>query len=165
LRERAAVAYSQASMTFVVRKVGHHSGEIAMLKRPHALVLLVVVVIALAGCVAKGSTAGMQPVPITDFEMVAGKWAGPVTGISARRDDWVEMTISPEGRFEFSSARQMGGIFAGSGNLTLSDGKLQGRGERGSVIYTLYQSGDRRVLQSEATLSDGRQLTAPLSPK
>ena len=135
-----------------------------MLKGSHAVVGLVVAALALSGCAAKGSTAGMQPVPITDFKMVAGKWAGPVTGISARRDDWVEMTISPEGRYEFASARTAG-VFGGSGNLTLSDGKLQGRGERGSVTYTLYQSGDRRVLQSEATLSDGRQLTAPLSPR
>ena len=135
-----------------------------MLKGSHAVVLLVVAALALAGCAAKGSTAGMQPVPITDFNMVAGKWAGPVTGISARRDEWVEMTISPDGRFQFSTARTAG-VFAGSGNLTLNNGKLQGQGERGSVTYTLYQSGDRRVLQSEATLSDGRQLTAPLSPR
>ena len=134
-----------------------------MLKKSHVLVL-VVAVLALAGCAAKGSTAGMQPVPITDFKTVAGKWHGPVTGISAKRDDWVEVTITPEGRFDFGSARTIG-VFSGGGALTLADGKMQGRGERGSIVYTLYQSGDRRVLKGDATLSDGRQVDATLTPR
>jgi hypothetical protein len=134
-----------------------------MLKTSQALVLLVVAVLALAGCAAQGSTVGMQPVPITDFKMVAGRWAGPVTGITSR-DDWAEMTITPDGRFEFDIARTIG-VFSGGGPLTLADGKMQGKGERGSIVYTLYQSGDRRVLKGDATLSDGRQVNATLSPK
>jgi hypothetical protein len=134
-----------------------------MLKTSHALVLLVVTVLALAGCATQGSTVGMQPVPITDFKMVAGKWAGPVTGITSR-DDWAEMTITPEGRFDFGIARTIG-VFEGGGPLTLADGKMQGKGARGSIVYTLYQSGNRRVLKGDATLSDGRQVNATLSPK
>ncbi|HME97756.1 MAG TPA: hypothetical protein VKN16_26415 [Methylomirabilota bacterium] len=134
-----------------------------MLKTSHALVLLVVAVLALAGCATQGSTVGMQPVPITDFKMVAGKWAGPVTGITSR-DDWAEMTITPEGRFDFGIARTIG-VFEGGGPLTLADGKMQGKGARGSIVYTLYQSGNRRVLKGDATLSDGRQVNATLSPK
>jgi len=38
-------------------------------------------------------------------------------------------------------------------------------GERGSATYTLYQSGAKRILQVQAVLSDGRQLSATLSPK
>ena len=134
-----------------------------MLKTSHALVLLVVAVLALAGCATQGSTVGMQPVPITDFKMVAGKWAGPVTGITSR-DDWGEMTITPEGRFGFGIARTIG-VLEGGGPLTLADGKMQGKGARGSIVYTLYQSGNRRVLKGDATLSDGRQVNATLSPK
>jgi hypothetical protein len=134
-----------------------------MLKTSHALVLLVVAVLALAGCATQGSTVGLQPVPITDFKMVAGKWAGPVTGITSR-DDWAEMTITPEGRFDFGIARTIG-VFEGGGPLTLADGKMQGKGARGSIVYTLYQSGNRRVLKGDATLSDGRQVNATLSPK
>jgi len=126
----------------------------------HALGLAV---LALAGCATQGSTVGMQPVPITDFKMVAGKWAGPVTGITSR-DDWAEMTITPEGRFDFGIARTIG-VFEGGGPLTLADGKMQGKGARGSIVYTLYQSGNRRVLKGDATLSDGRQVNATLSPK
>jgi hypothetical protein len=135
-----------------------------LLKGSQALALLVVAVLALAGCATKGSTFGMQPVPITDFKMVAGKWSGPVTGISANRDDWADMTITPDGRFEFGIARTIG-VFSGGGPLTLADGKMQGRGERGSIVYTLYQSGDRRLLKGDATLSDGRQVSATLSPR
>ena len=134
-----------------------------MLKRSHALTLLVAAVLVLAGCAAKGSTGGMQPVPITDFKMVAGRWAGPVTGITSR-DDWAEMTITPEGRFDFGIARTIG-VFSGGGDLTLADGKMQGKGERGAIVYTLYQSGDRRLLKGDATLSDGRQVNATLTPK
>ena len=135
-----------------------------MLGKSHVLALLVVVVLALAGCATKGVTAGMQVVPITDFKMVAGKWHGPVTGISSKRDDWVEVTITPEGRFDFGSARTIG-VFSGGGNLTLADGKMQGKGERGSIVYTLYQDGGRRVLKGDATLSDGRQVDATLTPR
>lgn len=135
-----------------------------MLKTSHALVLLVVAVLALAGCATQGSTVGMQPVPITDFKMVAGKWQGPVTGISSKRDDWVEVTITPEGRFDFGIARTIG-VFQGGGPLTLADGKMQGQGERGAIVYTLYQGGDRRVLKGDATLSDGRQVSATLTPR
>ncbi|HEY7250466.1 MAG TPA: hypothetical protein VIG37_08210 [Methylomirabilota bacterium] len=134
-----------------------------MLKTSHALALLIVAVLALAGCATQGSTVGMQPVPITDFKMVAGKWAGPVTGITSR-DDWAEMTITPEGRFDFGIARTIG-VFEGGGPLTLADGKMQGKGARGSIVYTLYQGGNRRVLKGDATLSDGRQVNATLSPK
>jgi hypothetical protein len=95
--------------------------------------------------------------------MVAGKWAGPVTGITSR-DDWAEMTITPEGRFDFGIARTIG-VFEGGGPLTLADGKMQGKGARGSIVYTLYQGGNRRVLKGDATLSDGRQVNATLSPK
>ena len=56
-----------------------------MLKTSHALVLLVVAVLALAGCATQGSTVGMQPVPITDFKMVAGKWAA-VASVSTDLD-------------------------------------------------------------------------------
>ena len=134
-----------------------------MLKTSHALVLLIVAVLALAGCATQGATAGMQPVPITDFKMVAGKWAGPVTGITSR-DDWAEMTITPEGRFDFGIARTIG-VFEGGGPLTLADGKMQGKGARGSIVYTLYEGGNRRVLKGDATLSDGRQVSATLTPR
>src|SRR4029434_2569185 len=129
LRGCAAVAYSRRRGPASRARPDIVQEEIEMLKRSHALTLLVAAVLVLAGCAAKGSTGGMQPVPITDFKMVAGRWAGPVTGITSR-DDWAEMTITPEGRFDFGIARTIG-VFSGGGDVTLADGEMHGEGERG----------------------------------
>ena len=82
--------------------------------------------------------------PITDFKMVAGKWGGLLEGITARQEDYVDLTITPDGKYDFGIYRTMGG-FSGSGTLTLAGGKMEGRGERGSTTYTLYQSGAKRI--------------------
>lgn len=136
--------------------------------RPYAPLVLVLVATVLAACAGTGAgpTDGLAPVPITDFKMVAGKWEGVVSGLSAKRDDgdWAEMTISPDGTYDFGIYRTIG-VFGGRGTFTLSDGKLQMRGDRGSATYALYQGGGKRVLQAQATLSDGRPLTAKLTPE
>jgi hypothetical protein len=135
-----------------------------MFRRLHAPTLLALVATVLTSCAGAGPGGGLPAVPITDFKMVAGKWGGLVTGISAEHDDWVDMTISPDGKFDFGVYRTVG-VFGGTGTLTLSDGKLLIRGKRGSASYTLYQSGTRRVLQVEGALSDGRKVSARLNPK
>jgi hypothetical protein len=135
-----------------------------MLRHPHAPLLLFLVATIVAACAGTGPTEGLTPVPIADFKMVAGKWAGPVSGISVQHDDWVEMTITPDGKYDFGVHRTIG-VFGGAGTMTLTDGKLQSRGDRGSATYTLHQSGAKRVLQIEGLLSDGRTLTAKLTPK
>jgi hypothetical protein len=135
-----------------------------MLKRPHAPLLLALVATMLAACAGRGPTDALPPVPITDFKMVAGNWEGPVSGISAQHDDWVELTITPDGKYDFGVYRTIG-VFGGTGTLKLSGGTVQLFGERGSATYTLYQSGAKRILQVQAVLSDGRQLSATLSPK
>ena len=136
--------------------------------RPYAPLVIVLVATVLAACAGTGGgpTAELAPVPITDFKMVAGKWEGTVLGLSAKRDDgdWAEMTISPDGAYDFGIYRTIG-VFGGRGTFTLSDGKLQMRGDRGSATYALYQGGGKRVLQVQATLSDGRPLTAKLTAK
>ncbi len=104
-----------------------------------------------------------------------------MTGISAQQKDWVDVTIAPDGKYDFGMYRTIG-VFGGSGTMTLSDGKLQGRGDRGSSTFTLYQGGARRVLKvashafgrpsdlgrphSEELKSprSGRKLTCPEEP-
>jgi hypothetical protein len=135
-----------------------------VLNRPFAPLLLAVIATMLAACAGMGPTDALTAVPITDFKMVAGKWGGLVTGISAQHDDWVDVTITPEGKYDFGIYRTVG-VFGGSGTFTLSDGKLQSRGERGSATYTLLQGGTRRVLQVQAALTDGRKVSARLNPK
>ena len=132
---------------------------------PKSSVLLCLVVIAsmLGGC-AGSDMSSMTPIAITDFRAVAGNWHGPVTGISQRSDDWVEVTITPEGKYDFGIYRTIG-VFGGQGTFTLKDGKLELRGERGTATFTLYQGGANRMLQVQGVLSDGRPVTAKLSPK
>jgi hypothetical protein len=134
-----------------------------VLTRRLAPLLVVLLATLFAACAGMGS-AGMTEVPITDFKMVAGKWGGLVTGITAQQDDWVDVTITPEGKYDFGIYRTIG-VFGGTGTLTLTGGKLQSRGRRGSATYTLYQSGDKRMLRIQGTLLDGRQVTARLNPK
>lgn len=126
--------------------------------------LLAAIAIALGACAGMGPGGGMTATPITDFKMVAGKWGGLLEGITAGQEDYVDLTITPDGKYDFGIYRTIG-AFSGSGTLTLSDGKLEGRGERGTTTYTLYQSGAKRMLKVQGTLSDGRQLSATLNPK
>jgi hypothetical protein len=134
-----------------------------MLKTLSVLLCLVVIASVLGGC-AGSDTGNMTPTPITDFKAVAGNWQGPVTGISQRSDDWVEVKIAPDGKYDFGVYRTIG-VLGGTGTFTLSNGKLEMRGERGSATYTLYEGGGKRTLQVQGVLSDGRQITAKLSPK
>jgi hypothetical protein len=125
----------------------------------------------LAGC---GSTpspssvpaAAMSPVAITDFRTIAGKWAGPVTGLAQRRTegDWVQLSIAPDGTYEFGVARTIG-MFAGKGQFTLEDGKLVMSGERGRATYALFEGGGRRLLRASGVLAaGGGPVSAELSP-
>lgn len=135
-----------------------------MLQRPSALLYLVVIATILGACAGSGGMGDMTVVPITDFKMVAGAWGGPVTGISPQHDDWVDVTIMPDGKYDFGVYRTIG-VLGGTGQFTLANGKLEMRGERGKAVYTLYQGGTKRVLDVRGTLPDNRELTAKLSPK
>jgi hypothetical protein len=168
LRGAGPVVYSRGlSLAETQSRSTYNHREIVMFKRAHASLLLALVSIMLVACAGTGGTgpgAGPTAVPITDFKMVAGKWGGLVTGISAQHDDWIDVTIAPDGKYDFGIYRTVG-AFAGTGTFTLSDGKLQSRGERGGATYTLYQSGAKRILQVQGALNDGRQVSAKLTPK
>jgi hypothetical protein len=133
-------------------------------RRSSAPLLLVAVAMLLGACAGTGSSGPLTAVPITDFAMVAGKWGGLVTGITPPQQDWVDVIIMPDGKYDFGIYRTIG-VFGGKGTFTLKDGKLQARGQRGSATYTLYQGGDRRVLRVQGTLVDGRAISARLTPK
>jgi hypothetical protein len=60
--------------------------------------------LTVAGCAETSqSPPALSPVAITDIGSVAGKWAGPVTGLTTRRDegDWVNVVIGPDGTYDF----------------------------------------------------------------
>ena len=79
-------------------------------------------------------------VPITDFKMVAGKWDGLVSGLSAKRDDgdWAEMPFRRTARTT-SAYTGRSAFLCGRGTFTLSDGKLPDAGDRGSATYALFR--------------------------
>jgi hypothetical protein len=132
------------------------------------LVLLVVATGVLGGCArppASVPAAAMSLVAIADFRAVAGRWAGPVTGLAQRRTegDWVQLSIAPDGTYEFGVARTIG-VFAGKGQLTIEEGKLVMSSERGRATYALYEGGGRRLLRATGALASGEPVSAELTP-
>ncbi len=136
------------------------------------------VLTAMAGCAGSASApataakapaaaaAAPTPVAIADFRAVAGRWAGPVSGLASRRtdEDWVELAIADDGSYDFGIARNIG-MFAGKGRFTLDDGKLIMAGERGRATYALYEGGGRRDLRANGVLANGTPMSAELTPK
>ena len=109
----------------------------------------------------ESSPPSLAPVAITDIGSVAGKWAGPVTGLATRRDqgDWVNVVIAPDGTYDFGIYRTIG-MFGGKGKVTVQDGKLVLHGDRGTATLTLFEGGGKRVLRGDGVLSDEPGSTA-----
>jgi hypothetical protein len=127
---------------------------------------LLLAVLVSAGCAGTAPReAAVTPVPIASLESVAGKWAGTAKRVPpSPGDDWVEVTISPGGTFQFAAARTVGAAL-GSGTLTLADGKLTSRSDRGgTATYQLYQGNGRRVLAVEAVTASGLRYSIQLTP-
>jgi len=143
-----------------------------MIRPKHTLWLFILILLTtvLSACTGSRSTTGPRPstaVGIVDFKSVAGVWEGLLSGLAGPRSqgDWVMMRIGEDGSYEFASFREIG-VFQGSGTLQLSDGRLFLEGPRGGkAAFTLYAESGRRLLRAEAVASDGRRLTADLSPK
>ena len=121
---------------------------------------LLVAVATLAACASSSSSTSSAPataVPITDFKMVAGKWAGTLRGLAGPRDDqgdWVQMTIADSGAYEFSIARTIG-VASGKGTFNLKDGKLAMEGDRGSATFALFERDGRRFLRGDGRVGSG----------
>jgi hypothetical protein len=119
----------------------------------------------LVGCAGPPSPAPLAPVAIADFGAVAGRWAGPVSGLASRRqdEDWVELTIAPDGTYAFGVARTIG-MFGGKGQFMLKDGKLVMEGERGRATFALFEGAGRRRLRGDGVLTSGTAVSADLTP-
>jgi len=133
------------------------------------LPLAVVVLVALgAGCATPTPPSpSLSTVAITDFKSVAGKWGGLVRGLpprgSSRDDDFVDVEIRPDGTYDFGIYRTIG-VFGGKGKLTLEDGRLILKGERGSATLILLEGGGQRILRTNAMMTNGLRLTSDLTP-
>ncbi len=99
-----------------------------------------------------------QTVAISDFKSVAGKWGGRLRRVPKQSgDNFVELTITEEGRWKFAAARTIG-VFSGGGNLTIKDGKLVSESANGGATFTLYEEGGKRMLVFAARDTSGKVL-------
>ncbi|MGQ0810276.1 MAG: hypothetical protein ACT4OO_03510 [Nitrospiraceae bacterium] len=127
---------------------------------------LLILLAWIGGCTGPAPTAAPQrtAVPISDFRTIAGKWEGlMIREPRSRREDWVRVTIQEDGRFDFTSYRTIG-VFSGSGQFSLNEGKVTAHEERGTLTCTLYESHGRRLLEVTGVAKDGLQYSAELTP-
>jgi hypothetical protein len=140
-----------------------------LIRLPSAVVVLVgLVILTGTGC-AKPTPPSppLSTVPITDFKSVAGKWGGLVRGLpprgSSKDDDFVDVEIRPDGTYDFGIYRSVG-VFGGTGKLTIEDGRLTLKTERGSSTLVLLEGDGRRILRANAVMTNGLRLSSDLTP-
>ena len=128
--------------------------------------LIVVVAVTIAGCTSAPPPPPATTVPITSFQMVAGKWQGTVVGLSGSKDegDSIEVTIGEDGSYDFGMFRTIG-MFGGKGQFGLKDGKLTSQSQRGNAEYTLSERGGRQYLRGEGLFENSKMVTADLTRK
>ena len=128
--------------------------------------LLSVWKLALAGIFLLAACGEMQlpkdrptkAVGISNFKSVAGNWSGRLRRVPKQSgDNFVELTITEEGRWKFAAARTIG-VFSGGGNLKIKDGKLVSESANGRTTFTLYEEGGKRMLAVAARETSGKAL-------
>jgi len=124
--------------------------------------------LGLAGCAASGSSTTAAPMAITDVASIAGKWVGLLELAGTRdRDDYVEVTIAPDGTYRAASARTIG-VLDVSGTVKVADGRLliQGAsGGKGTAVLYSQPGQPPRLLQVNGTSGDGRPYIVRLRPQ
>jgi hypothetical protein len=134
--------------------------------RSVALAVLMLAACTTASPPASTTTATLPAaVPITNFQMIAGKWAGPVMGLPRQtgdEGDWVEVTIREDGSYDFGIIRTIG-MFGGKGKFVLKDGKMTSQGERGRAEYVLIESGGKQHLRADGVVQTSIKVTADLT--
>jgi len=127
------------------------------LKRGLELTAIIVAMHVVVACsMGSKETRQWQPTAIGDFKNVAGKWEGLlVRNPRTRDDDWVTFVIGETGTYEFASYRMIG-VFAGSGKLVLTDGKLTAKTDKGGqMTLQLYADSGSSERMLRAIANDG----------
>jgi len=136
--------------------------------KSHICALGLVLAVGLAGCVANGSATTTAPMAITDLASIAGKWVGLLEIAGSRdRDDYVEVTIAPDGTYRAASARTIG-VMDARGTVRVADGRLliQGAsGGKGTAVLYSQPGQPPRLLQVNGTSGDGRPYIVRLRPQ
>ncbi|MBX3300997.1 MAG: hypothetical protein KF693_02150 [Nitrospira sp.] len=143
------------------------------MRRPSRTIRFMMIVAVLCCSMSACSLLGRPPslplehIPVTDIKAAAGTWEGiMVRSPATRSDDWVTLRIQEDGMYQFESVRTIG-VFSGSGQFILEDGKLVARSARGMVTAQLHRhvGQDDHVLKAEGTTGDGLTYRAQLTPK
>jgi len=130
--------------------------------------LALVWALGLAGCAGSGSSTTTAPIAITELASIAGKWVGLLEVAGSRdRDDYVEVTIAPDGTYRAASARTIG-VMDARGTVKVADGRLliQGAsGGKGTAVLYSQPGQPPRLLQVNGTSGDGRPYIVRLRPQ
>ena len=130
--------------------------------------LALVLALGLAGCAGSGSSTTTAPIAITELASIAGKWVGLLEVAGSRdRDDYVEVTIAPDGTYRAASARTIG-VMDARGTVKVADGRLliQGAsGGKGTAVLYSQPGQPPRLLQVNGTSGDGRPYIVRLRPQ
>jgi len=133
--------------------------------QPAVVLGALVVVALLSGCAPTGgATDRGSPVTVTDVRSVAGHWRGLLEVSGRRQEDFVEVTISPDGTYKMQGARTIGELDA-QGRVEATGGILQFRGPRATAKGTLYATATQRTLVIEGRSERGEGVTARLHSK
>lgn len=131
--------------------------------------LWMVAVLALAACASSQGGGGTRAkVPITEVKSVVGRWDGLISGLSSMPSvdqDLLDIVIKADATYEAKAFRTVG-AFRERGTIELKDGNLVFRAPGGETATgQLFAVNGRRVLDIDTTASDGRRVTARLSPR
>ena len=127
--------------------------------KPTPIYLFMTLMCALSvGCAGQLFTSSKM-VTVSDIQMVVGRWDGIVEKRPLLMDRGpLALTIREDSVYVFVGVDFWEDrLLAGTGELTIRDGRLYIEDDKRRVILTLYKRGDEEVLVAEATNKAGKQ--------
>ena len=127
--------------------------------KPTPIYLFMTLMCALSvGCAGQLFTSSKM-VTVSDIQMVVGRWDGIVEKRPMLMDRGpLALTIREDSVYVFVGVDFWEDrLLAGTGELTIRDGRLYIEDDKRRVILTLYKRGDEEVLVAEATNKAGKQ--------
>ena len=129
-----------------------------------------VLVLAVTGCgtgASSTSAGSATAVAVSNTSAVAGKWTGlmELEG-GGDREDFVELTIDPDGTYRAGASRTIG-LMDAKGKITVADGKIRLVGDRGAqATGTLYERAPAtdRSLVLVGAAPNGRRFMVRMRP-
>jgi len=127
--------------------------------------LVLAVIVALGACASgSGQSRYGAQVPVQSVQSLAGRWGGIVQSGFDQREDFVDVTIAPDGAYEARTARTIG-VLEGRGRVDVQDGRIRVMGTNASGFGTLYEKDGKRTMVLELAAPNGRQFSARLTPR